>query len=877
MTVVRHPLPRTRIRVLVVGDNPTDTNNLQQLLLPLQFQRMELTQFQQLRESKNSLPQEKFDIILLDLSLPDRRGIDAVTEIAAAIDSPIVVLAASYDERLALEYIRAGAQDYLVKRKVSSKMLRRSLRYAIARQQTYPSVAPADGSRIPGGTLRDLTAIENDLAERETSPAPGQDGLATDLGDRFFNLSEDLLGVANIDGYFVQINPAWSKTLGYAEEELLVIPLWELAHPEDRESILAKLRCLAAGTTVTFENRCCCKNGSYKWLAWNAAPCPEAGLLYAVARDITREKQAFQQLRYSQQQLAETQNIAGVGSWELDVKTSSITGSEELFRILGLTPTTLTYDDYLQRLHASDVAAMKTAVELAISRGQSYELDQQILHPDGTTRSVLAKGRPVFNGAGWVVKVLGTVLDITERKRAEEALRESQQQYQTLAEAAPVGIFHTDPEGNCLYVNQRWCEISGFTRSQALGEGWIEALHPDDRLRVFQQWYQAAKEKRPFRTECRYQLSDGTVTWTISQAVAQLGEDSKVKGHIGIVTDISDRQQAEDALRASSAREREKAQKLKVALDELKKTQSQLVQNEKMAALGQMIAGVAHEINNPVSFIYSNIFPARQYVSDLLSLIDLYQQQYPTPTAAIEAEIEALDLEFLQEDCQKLLEAMVEGANRIKDIVASLRNFSRFDEARWKGVDLHSGIDSTLMILRHRLKQQPDRAEIRVMKAFGELPAIECYPGQINQVFMNLLTNAIDALEDKLQEDRSLIPTIEIRTELGTGDWELDGGNPTGKGKKKTISSTAPTPQSRQFVVIRIADNGGGIPLEVQKRLFDPFFTTKPVGKGTGLGLSISHSIVVEKHGGKLSCHSRVGKGTEFAIALPIQQQPKSN
>ncbi|MFY7803475.1 MAG: ATP-binding protein [Limnoraphis robusta] len=284
---------------------------------------------------------------------------------------------------------------------------------------------------------------------------------------------------------------------------------------------------------------------------------------------------------------------------------------------------------------------------------------------------------------------------------------------------------------------------------------------------------------------------------------------------------------------------RHKNQDLEITLKKLKKTQTQLVQQEKMASLGQLVAGVAHEINNPVNFIYGNVQPATKYARDLLNLIQLYQKHYPQPNSEIIDDIEAIDLAFIQEDFMQLLDSMKEGSERIKEIVLSLRNFSRLDESEQKQVDLHQGIESTLRILQNRLKAQSERPEIAVIKQYGQLPLLNCYPGQLNQVYMNLLSNAIDALE----QDRTIInPHILINTTLINNNIE-----------------------------IRIADNGSGIKSEVLERIFDPFFTTKPVGKGTGLGLSISYHIIVENHKGKLLCNSQLGKGTEFIIKLPIR------
>jgi len=312
-----------------------------------------------------------------------------------------------------------------------------------------------------------------------------------------------------------------------------------------------------------------------------------------------------------------------------------------------------------------------------------------------------------------------------------------------------------------------------------------------------------------------------------------------------------------------------KAEELHKALEDLKKAEVQLIQSEKMSSLGQMVAGVAHEINNPVNFIHGNLSYLQDYVKDLLDLVEMYQQEYPSPSLAIQQAIEEMDLQFLAEDLPQILGSMRIGTERIREIVQTLRNFSRVDEAQMKSVDIHSGIDSTLLILRDRLKAKPGHPTIEVIKDYGDLPEIECYPGQLNQVFMNLLANAIDALETAIETkvigERS--PTIWIRTEVKRG---VPNEQISGNGQEQ-YGNTVIVPSSDR-AMIRIIDNGSGVSEAVQRRLFDPFFTTKPVGKGTGLGLSISYQIVVEKHHGTLDCISTLGKGSEFVISLPLRQ-----
>ncbi|MCA1991799.1 MAG: HAMP domain-containing histidine kinase, partial [Coleofasciculus sp. S288] len=324
----------------------------------------------------------------------------------------------------------------------------------------------------------------------------------------------------------------------------------------------------------------------------------------------------------------------------------------------------------------------------------------------------------------------------------------------------------------------------------------------------------------------------------------------------------------EAALRQSKARLKKQAEQLETEtqharslLQELQRTQAQLVHTEKMSSLGQLVAGVAHEINNPVSFIYGNIDYANCYIQDLMRLVELYCHHYPQPASQIQAQKDVIDFDFLMADLPKLLASMKVGANRIRQVVLSLQNFLRTEQPEVKPTDIHEGIDSTLLILQHRLQATVKHPEITLIKEYGVLPLVECYAGLLNQVFMNLLTNAIDVLEASSEIGDSP-RCITIRT----GVKEMRRQQTGASGGEKSLHA-----------VIQIADNGPGMSDEVCRRLFDPFFTTKPIGKGTGLGLSISYQIVVEKHGGQLVCTSELGKGAEFAIAIPIQQRPLSS
>ena len=312
------------------------------------------------------------------------------------------------------------------------------------------------------------------------------------------------------------------------------------------------------------------------------------------------------------------------------------------------------------------------------------------------------------------------------------------------------------------------------------------------------------------------------------------------------------------ALQASEARTKEKATQLETTLQELQQihqqlldTQTQLIQSEKMSSLGQLVAGVAHEINNPVNFIYGNLTHTEQSIQDLIGMLSLYTKHYPEPIPEIQAEAEAIELDFTLQDLPKMLASMQLGAHRIQEIVQSLRNFSRLDESDRKTVNLHEGIESTLLILGNHLQQKPNGFGIQVIKNYGTIPKIDCYPGQLNQVFMNILANAIDVLEERdrhrsLEEVKAEPSQIFISTEIDSSDRILE-----------------------PHLIVRIADNGTGIAPEHLDKLFNPFFTTKPIGKGTGMGLAISYQIIVEKHGGFLTCQSTLGQGSEFIIEIP--------
>lgn len=492
---------------------------------------------------------------------------------------------------------------------------------------------------------------------------------------------------------------------------------------------------------------------------------------------------------------------------------------------------------------------------LVLSRLASFSATVKGIRSSGDlSRRLLAKGEDELSQLGNAINLLLMTL-----QKSQQSLSKSQGRYRFLIESIREIIFQTDIQGKWTFLNPAWTEITGFSLKESLGKHCWKFVHPAEQSyhrRRFCRLIEGSKQDT--RYEIRYRTKNGRYRWLEVNFRLTVGAKGVVNGTAGTLNDVTERKIAQ-------ARERVRSRELEKTLRELAETQAQLMQSDKMSSLGQLVAGIAHEINNPISFVSGNINHATEDIKDLLYLINCYQQNYPNPPAEIITEMEEMDFEFMAEDLPKLLKSMKMGTDRICDIVNSLRNFSRLNESDVKAVDIHEGIESTLLILQHRMKAKGKYAEIKVIREYGDLPWVECYPGQLNQVLMNLLANAIDALEEKrlsFQAEATVeAPCIEIHTEVKDSNSTKYGRNLSAEASNATN------------VTIRIADNGPGITEVVRRQLFKPFFTTKPFGKGTGLGLSISHRIVVEKHQGQLRVKSQLGQGTEFTIELPVQQE----
>ncbi|HEY9688904.1 MAG TPA: ATP-binding protein, partial [Coleofasciculaceae cyanobacterium] len=400
----------------------------------------------------------------------------------------------------------------------------------------------------------------------------------------------------------------------------------------------------------------------------------------------------------------------------------------------------------------------------------------------------------------------------------------------------------------------RWAALLGYHPSEIRPhvDEWTSRLHPDDCDRFqleLDRFF--ASDRTQWELDYRLRHRDGSYRWVSCRGTLQRNYQGRPYRMAGSHTDITNRKTVEERLRTSQIHLQEKAQALQQTLQELQSTQLQLIQAEKMSSLGQLVAGIAHELNNPVSFIYGNIRYFEDYSEELLGVIEALQND-PNASEYQQKLLADLDLGFIKSDLPKLLNSMKTGTDRIRSLALSLRNFSRVDESEMKAADLHEGLESTLLILQHRLTPSLTGMEIAIERRYGNLPEIECYPSQMNQVFMNLLVNAIDAVHSRF-ENRS---------------WtsQLTRFDPTDR-PRITIETTVVDHR----VVIAITDNGTGIPDQARSRIFDPFFTTKPIGQGTGLGLSIAYQIVVEQHNGQITCQSERDRGTRFEICIPLQ------
>jgi two-component system, NtrC family, sensor kinase len=390
-----------------------------------------------------------------------------------------------------------------------------------------------------------------------------------------------------------------------------------------------------------------------------------------------------------------------------------------------------------------------------------------------------------------------------------------------------------------ILVNQAYCQLFECDREAILGQ--VDQIDEAELVWMMDEHIFATEEEDV--SEDYITGPQGEIKYLSTKKIC-LSFDNGEKYIVATIRDLTTHKQVEEALQATLA--------------ELQRTQLQLIQSEKMSSLGQLVAGLAHELNNPMNFIQGNLVYARSYTQDLLQLINLYSESFPEPPIGIQAFQQGIDLDYLIEDLPKIFASAESGSQRIQEIIESLKVFSRLDESEVKIVDLHEGLNSALLLLQSRLKFKMNRISIKVICNFGELPPIECYASALNQVFMNLLMNAIDAIDEQaLQMEKTAVAAglDPYRSEVYT--------------QYIPIITIGTSLDDQDNLAIQISDNGVGIPIEVQSRMFDPFFTTKAIGVGTGLGLPLTYQIITEQHQGQIRCQSLVGLGTTFSITIP--------
>lgn len=670
--------------------------------------------------------------------------------------------------------------------------------------------------------------------------------------------SDDAIISKTLDGIIVSWNAGAERIFGYKAEEVIGQPIVLLVPNERLDEEPKILERLKRGERIEhFETIRKRRDGTLIHLSLTISPVrDDAGNIIGaskIARDISDRQRVEEALRQKEAQYRSIFEAVTDGMLITDLETGMlIAANPAMAQMHGYSPVEFKQLQPTDFIHPSSLLLFEKYLEIVRS-GDQFHCQAVDIRKDGTPFDIEVTGTTcTYDGKPHALSI---ARDISDRKRAERQLQESQQLLQLVLNTIPHTVFWKDCNSIYQGVNHAFAKDAGFDSPvDIVGKSdydlpWTTA--ESDWYRECDQRIIESDTAKLSIIETQLQ-ADGSQIWIETSKLPLHDGNGTVIGILGIYQDVTDRKQAETELN-------QRTEELENTLQELQRTQMQMIQSEKMSGLGQLVAGVAHEINNPINFISGNLKHADAYIEGLLRLLRLYQQHDPKIHSAIQQEAERIDLEFLTQDLPKLLTSMQVGADRIQAIVASLRNFSRLDEAEMKDVNIHDGIDSTLMILQHRLKANSDFPGIEVLKDYGELPLVECYAGQLNQVFMNILSNAIDALEESLV----------------AGHWSL---------AKEQITNderhvTTPTIQIQTDVVdsqqvrIVVSDNGPGMTETVRKRLFDPFFTTKPVGKGTGMGMSISYQIITEMHQGSLQCISSSEQGTELVIEIPIRQQ----
>jgi PAS domain S-box-containing protein len=662
-----------------------------------------------------------------------------------------------------------------------------------------------------------------------------------------FETVSDALFITDLaTGKIAEANPAACKMHGYTYQEFIGMAVITIIHPDDHALLFDYIHTVQAGDIFTAQARDVRKDGTTFDIEITGRLCYYNGTPHglAVVRDVSARNRAEAALRQSEQRFRDVSEAAGEYLWEIDANGIYTFVTDKAKAVKGYSPADLLGHTPFDFMPPEDIAIVQRILQDVSARKSAFTLEHRDITPTGAIVWEEVNGVPLLNEHGEIIGFRGAGLSITHRKQAEAALRQSEATQRALLNAMPDLMIRMLGDGTYLdFLPAKTFDC--LVDAETIKGCNIADVLPPDVVQQRMQYVEQAIQTGEIQVY-EYELTIANQVRYEEARIVVSGENEVLT----IVRDISARKQAEIALEQSTQQLKQQTLHLETTLKQLQRTQLQLVQSEKMSSLGQLVAGIAHEINNPTSFIFGNLNHLNEYIQDILTLIACYQQHYPQPVAAVQETLEEIDLEFLIGDLPKLLTSMKVGAERIQQIVLSLRTFSRMDEAESKWVDIHSGIDSALMILDHRLKQKPSYAPISVIKDYANLPQVECYAGELNQVFMNVLVNAIDALE-------AIIRQIDERS--ANDHFPLSIQIQTSITKNKCVS-------------IRIRDNGIGIPEAIKPYIFDPFFTTKPVGQGTGMGLATSYQIVTDRHGGSLTCVSVPGQSTEFTITIPLRQ-----
>ncbi|WP_264320420.1 PAS domain-containing sensor histidine kinase [Zarconia navalis] len=666
--------------------------------------------------------------------------------------------------------------------------------------------------------------------------------------------SPDAIFFMNDRADFLRVNQSACQIFGYSPSDFLSMSLsdidpnfpdstwqqyWEILKLEGSFTLKSFYR-QNNGKTLPVEV-------SLKYLKFN-----DTEYSYAFVRDIRDREATEQAIRESEAKFRSMVENANDIIYLLTPDSLFSYVSPNWSDILGHSPAEIQGQPHTLFVHPEDLYICQEAMAKIVTteQKQQFKIEYRIKHRNGTWRWHTSNLSPVRNSSGRVLSVVGIARDITDRVLAKAALQESEQRFRNLVETTSDWIWEINSEGVYTYVSPQISSVLGYSPQEVLGTTIFNLKETENKQKTVGVIKEKFAKQEPLISIENVSLhKNGHSIVLETNGVPFFDRSKNFQGYRGIDRDITERKQAEAKLR-------QQAKDLKKALRKLKKAQMKLVQSEKMSSLGQTVAGIAHEINNPICFIHGNLSHARDYIFDILRLLKAYESEFDKIPDRIVKIGQEIDLEFIKEDLPNLLSSMEVGTERIREIVLSLRNFSRLDESAKKKVDLHSGIDSTLMILSSRLRETLDRPEIKVVREYGIIPEIECFAGQLNQVFMNIISNAIDAIDESKKFDKNqtvngennLIPVVRITTEV-------------------ILKSRTQIPKK---ILIRIKDNGMGMTESVKSKIFDPFFTTKSVGKGTGMGMSISYQIITEKHRGKLRCQSILGQGTEFTIEIPI-------